>query len=177
MPPTNFKDEFAWSRAWFKHYRAIIAELAITEAPKEDDQSRATDMFSMTVKSGLRIAVRLRRPEAAGYAGQFTLTYRRESGAPCEWNKMILGGWADWFLYGHATTNDPAAGRIRPYYVIDLAKLRQSINKMPVHFEGRNKDATGKGCWFRAYRVSDAIGVTGSGLILASSTTQMSLGL
>jgi len=151
--PTNFAAEFAWSRTWIPKIRAIVGPLVLREGSLQEDQEEATDLIVLRA-DGLRVACRVRRP---GYAFQYpfdvTITARRESGAPCEWDKLILRGFGDWFFYGHATDNDARSGDILPRYLLDLSVCREWIRRNHGSELGPNKDAHGSKCWFYAVGV------------------------
>lgn len=157
---TNFASAFAWSKLWIPQMRKIIGPHLLRESSFEEDTKQATDLIVLKAQ-GLRIACRLRTPGyAADYGEEITMTCRRESGAACEWHKMILGDWGDWFFYGHATHQTPSVGDVRPYFLIDLAKARPILRCKKWMESGPNKDDFGKRCWFHAFHVHSLLAET-----------------
>ncbi len=148
---TEFITEYEWSRRWIPTLCRLIGPHILREATLAEDQRESTDLTILKA-NGLRIACRVRRPGyAAKWPHDFTITSRRESGAPCEWVKMIEQNWGDWFFYGHARGNEAESG-IQPWYLINLDRVRPWI-RMNLGKEQRNLDAPGRGCWFRSFDV------------------------
>jgi hypothetical protein len=148
---TKFSSSFAWSQAWLPKLREIIGPLILRPSTLAEDTTEATDLIVLKAE-GIRIACRLRKPGYADAFGkQVTITCRRETGSKCEWDKMILGDWGDWFFYGHATALTPDDGHIRPWTLIDLQKMRSAVRGKRWIETGPNRDAAGHRCWFFAF--------------------------
>jgi hypothetical protein len=124
----------------------------------KQDQQEATDLIVLVSPGEFRVACRLRTP---GYANssqffyEFTITCRRETGAECEWDKMICDDWGDWFFYGHTTTQKPKdeGARIFPWMLVDLSLSRSWLYDHHGPELGPNKDTEGNRCWFYAYDI------------------------
>lgn len=169
---TNFKGEFAWSATWIPKIREIIGPLVLREGTLHEDQHEATDLIVLRAE-GLRIACRLRRPGyAEKYAYDVTITAKRESGAACEWDKLILGGFGDWFFYGHATQEIAKGGNIIPRHLIDLNVARPWILENHGPLLGPNKDGAGKRCWFYAVDVRVMQAALGKKALLGSRVAE-----
>ena len=164
-----FDDDLWWQAHWTRQLRGFIGPYILRAATFEEDCKEATDLIVLRAE-GFRIACRIRKP-GQGYADKYpreiTFTSRRESGAPCEWDKMIVGEWADWFCYAHATTASPQeGGTLRPAFIIDLHQTRQYFRDNPSP-ERPNKDPVGKRCWFRFYNVDVLVKECGPQAIIA----------
>lgn len=155
---TDFQTEFSWSRTWIPRIRQIIGPWLLREGNEFEDQREATDLIVLKLE-GARIACRVRRPGYSNFP-DITITCRRETGAPCEYNKLILGGYGDYFFYGHATNDDARAGDILPRYLIDMSVARPWIAKNHGPELGPNKDNLGRRCWFygvNPFAMNDAL--------------------
>lgn len=151
---TSFATEFAWSRTWIPKIRRMVGPFLLREGTLYEDQREATDLIVLRT-DGLRVACRVRKPGyAAKYMLDVTITAKRETGAACEWDKLILGGFGDWFFYGHATNVSAKNGDILPRYLIDLPVCRDWIRENHGPLLGPNKDAVGVRCWFYAVNVA-----------------------
>ena len=100
---TDFRTSFDRSKHWNPLIKLIVGQHLLRDSTLEEDTKEATDLIVLK-SDGIRVACRVRE---YGYANTFpfdvTITCRRESGAKCEWDKMVLGDWADWFFYGHGS--------------------------------------------------------------------------
>lgn len=132
--------------------KVIIGYCLLREASFDEDTRLGFDMIVLKT-SGIKIACRLRKEEAARYPYDVTFTYKRETGARCEWDKVILGGLGDWFFYGHATKDDPALGKIDPWFILDLEKARPVLIRTPPTAEKPNKDPVGRRCFWRGWNL------------------------
>lgn len=156
---TNYRDSFTWAQRWIPQLRRFLGSHAFRESTLEEDRKEATDLIVLRAP-GLRAACRVRRPGySERFGNQVTVTCRRETGAPCEWDKMVLGGWGDWFCYAHATDESPTKGTLRPIYLLDLAVIRPYLIEHHGPEHGPNKDAAGRRCWFYAFPVSGPGGI------------------
>ena len=147
-----FEEDYGFQNLWLHKVRGIVGAQLLHQAPLVEDLEHATDL--MVLRSGaLRIACRLRRPGYAhNYGEEITITSRRDSGAPCEFQKL-MNGWGDWFFYGHTTCEDSEDGQIIPWYLIDLNLWREYERLHPQKREFPNRDAPGCRCWFKPYSV------------------------
>ena len=92
--------------------KAICGLYLLGDAPVEEDRERNTDLLVLTAR-GVRIAVRLRRPEAwkggtprQPWCQEFTIRDARPQGTKTEWAKM-QDGWGDYFFYGFQAPTSP----------------------------------------------------------------------
>lgn len=148
---TDFRTEKKWSDQFIPRIRQIIGPHLLRPSTLKEDTEEATDLIMLRAEA-LRIACRVRREGFVGRFGhEITITCRRESGRECEYDKMILGGMADWFFYAHAPD-------LLPRFLIDLDKARGTIidfvNRGRIRELGPNKDEPGKRCWFFAINIS-----------------------
>lgn len=142
---TDFQREKQWSDQFIPKIRQIIGPHILRPSTLKEDATEATDLIMLRAET-LRIACRVRRPGyAIKYGLEITITCRRETGHECEYDKMILGGMADWFFYAHAPD-------LMPRYLIDLEKARpiivELVNVGTIKEQGPNKDVPGRRCWF-----------------------------
>jgi len=165
---TSFRGEFEWSRQWIPALRRFIGPHLLREATLEEDRTQATDLIVLAT-AGLRVACRVRHPGYAGKFGkEFTITCRRETGAACEFDKLILAGWADWFCYAHATTEGVTdGGKLQPAYLVDLRCARSWISRNHGRELGPNKDPVGSRCWFYAISIDALIAACGLDALVA----------
>ena len=165
-----FEDDLWWQAQWTVQVRQFIGPYILRAATFEEDATQATDLIVVRA-DGLRVACRIRKPDsgyAEKYGHEITFTSRRESGAPCEWDKMILGNWGDWFFYAHATTLTPReGGRLCPAVLLDLHATRQYFRDTPVAERGPNKNPIGMRCWFFAYDIDEVSRRCGPDAIIA----------
>jgi hypothetical protein len=148
---TNFQTEKKWSDQFIPRIRQIVGPKLLRPSTLKEDAEEATDLIMLKAE-GIRIACRVRREGfAERYGNEITITCRRETGHECEYDKMILGGMADWFFYAHAPL-------LLPRFLIDLEKARpiviDLVNRGIVKEQGPNKDRVGRRCWFFAVHVS-----------------------
>src|SRR3989304_10383991 len=116
--------ELSWSKLWIPELRRLIGPHVLRPGNFREDALEGTDLIVLTADR-LRIACRVRHPGKSRFWGdQVTFTDLRESGAPCEADKGLRGGWGGLFFYGHATEDDPARGEIDPWFLLDLNLLR-----------------------------------------------------
>lgn len=162
------KRELSWSKSWIDHIRTIVGKFILRESTLDEDRKEGTDLIVLRAE-GVRIACRLRHPGYAQYGQEVTITYLRENGCSCEWNKIIEEDWADWFFYGHATVEEASCGVIYPWHIINLSVLRSGISKLDIVREDWNKDPVGWRCRWRAYNVDHIRTTLGHDAIIASS--------
>lgn len=145
---TDFESSFKWTQRFIPKIKEILAPRVIRVSNDKEDRTEATDLLTLRA-DGLRIACRVRRPgysDHPQFRQEVTITFRRETGSACEYDKMIKGGWGDWFFYAHAPDLVPRVlidlARARPL-IIDLVKrgvIKESAKP--------NKDRLGRRCWF-----------------------------
>lgn len=148
---TNFQQSFRWSNQWVRPICKIVGPYLLRQSTPWEDQKESTDLIVLRA-DGLRIAARVRQPGYDQYADEITITCRRESGAQCEWHKMVMQDWGDWFFYGHATDLNADFGIIQPWFLIDLSKARPFLRSQRWREWGPNKDSLGKRCWFYPFK-------------------------
>lgn len=161
---SEVRETFDWQAEWIPVVRQIVGARLLVEAEMQADREEATDLIVLESPGMFRVACRLRTP---GYVDRFpydvTVTCRRETGWSCEWDKMVLGDWGDWFFYGHTTTDSPDdGGSICPWYIIDLAEARRWMRDNHGSVLGPNRDRPGRRCWFYAFDVREMAFEAGS---------------
>ena len=158
---------FSWQERWIPRVRAIVGARLIQPASLEQDQIEATDLFVLKTIGGLRVACRLRTPGYQTFR-DITVTCRRETGAECEWDKMILNDFGDWFFYGHVVADkQPAQLRsIHPWYIVNLAVARIWMRENHGPELGPNKDKPGYRCWFYSFKVESLIRALGKEVLI-----------
>lgn len=166
---TTFKSEFSWAQTWIPKIKRYVGPMLLREGTLYEDRREATDLIVLRA-SGFRIACRVRRPGFAKFKQEVTITAKRESGAACEWDKLIEAGFGDWFFYGHATNVAAQRGDILPRHLIDLSVARDWIKENHGPLLGPNKDAVGKRCWFYAVNVIKLNSDLNGKALLASRT-------
>lgn len=166
---THFERNFAWQARWLPTVRGLLGSRLLREATEIEDRYEATDLV-LAAKNGLRIGVRLRRPETItnpDWNYEVTVTSRREDGGRCEWDKMIGDGWADWFFYGIPTRSEPAPGeRIRYWYIVDLGLARRWMIENHGPEVGHNGDEPGRRCFFFAFPTRRMVRALGPEVLL-----------
>lgn len=165
-----FPSDFRWAQRWIPALKRFIGPHLLRPGTLEEDRLQGTDLIVLTAHRA-RIACRVRRPGYAvnGWEREITLTVWRESGAPCEFDKIVSGGWGDFFCYAHATRELPGAGGVlQPIVMLDLALLRPFLLAYTPIVEAQpNKDPVGERCFFRAYRLDTIVSYCGRGVIVA----------
>lgn len=165
-----YRDDFSWAQRWIPALRRFIGPYLLRVGTLREDRHQATDLIVLDAE-GIRIACRVRRPGYAknAWAREITLTTRRESGASTEWDKMILGGWSDWFCYAHASADSPAMGGVlSPAFLLDLAPIRPYLVASAMAVPERpNGDPLGQRCFFRAFSVDQIMRACGRKAIIA----------
>lgn len=155
VPLTNFRSSFDWGQSWIPHITAIVGPRLLRVSTLKEDTTEATDLIVLKA-DGIRLACRVRGKErdySVQYGWDVTMTCRRETGSLCEWHKMILGDWGDWFFYGHASIDQFGHRAIFPWHLIDLRRVRTILRQRPWPELGPNRDLTGFRCWFHAFDV------------------------
>lgn len=145
---TEFRTSFEISKRWNPIIRSIIGPYLLRDSTEFEDCNESTD--SIVLKSdGIRVACRVREPGyVERYGWEITFTCRRETGSKCEWDKMILGDWSDWFFYGHGTQTRSG---IYPWFLLDLKLARPYLRSGRWYDAKPNKDAPGRGCFFYSF--------------------------
>lgn len=93
----DWKRDLAWTKPYMPRVKALLGFALVVEAPLEEDQKRNTDL--MLRLPDARVAVRIRRPSPWTSPDDFTLRWRRDSGAKTEYAK-IAEGHGDFLFYG-----------------------------------------------------------------------------
>src|SRR5262245_35775814 len=140
-----------YANQWIPKLRQAIGPHVLRVTKQAEDREEASDLITFEVPPKFRIACRVRRPRYLMYRNEVTFTRRRESGAPCEWDKMILGDWADWFVYAIATAETSREGELCPLTIIDLHVARPYLRKWGTSCRERvNRDESGFRSFFCA---------------------------
>ena len=150
-----WKTDKAWSDRFIREIKSILGETLIDVAEPDDDALRNTDLITLTMRGGLRIACRVRKHRyLAGYGGEFTIRCSRPSGRDTEIDKL-LAGWGDYLFYGFADERETS---LAAWLVGDLAVFRQwfwwhleSFNQWPGQMHS-NPDRSSD---FLAFRLCD----------------------
>lgn len=118
----DWRDRKAWSDRFIPEIKSILGGLLIDVAEPADDSLRNTDLITLTMRGGLRIACRVRKHRyLATYADEFTLRCSVASGRETEIDK-VLAGWGDYLFYGFANAEETA---LSTWVVGDLAVFRE----------------------------------------------------
>jgi hypothetical protein len=168
MPVSNLQSCMSWERKWINPCRQIIGYYAMTPASVEQDIREATDLIILRT-GGLAVACRMRRPGYQKFRYDITITCRRETGTPCEYNKMIEGGFADWLFYGHAIGSEFRVKNVKPYYILDLSVCRHWIRQYHGPELGPNQDPIGRRCWFYKIDIRELFRELGERAFIGSS--------
>ena len=89
-----------WSDRFVPEIKSALGQVLIDVADRDEDTLRNTDLITLKLRGGLRIACRIRKHEyLSRYADEFTLRCSRPSGAETEIDKL-LSGWGDYLFYG-----------------------------------------------------------------------------
>ncbi len=127
--------------------KRIVGPTLLDIAPLDVDRKQATDLIVMR---GLdtTIACRVRRPGyAESFPWEFTVRYRRDSGAQTEHEKFSRG-WAHRFFYGHSNGDNDFAR----WLLLDLNAWRYHTN-FHAPFLRPERKSNGDGTHFLAYDV------------------------
>ena len=99
--------------------KALLGENLIQVTPEKLDQEQCSDLYSLSL-APITIAVRLRSlTYSERFSDEFTIRYRRSSGAQTEFSK-IIDGWGTYFFYGFV---DHTHKSIVKWLLIDLNKF------------------------------------------------------
>lgn len=116
----GFKEDKYYSDLFLEEIKAILGRVFIGTAPFEKDVSENTDLLVLKALGGT-FACRIRKNRFSGpFGDQFTLRYKRASGAATEYDKMMQG-FGDFMFYGFADERDE---HIANWTVIDLNVVR-----------------------------------------------------
>jgi hypothetical protein len=96
-------------------------------ASYERDVKQATDLEITMFKGGNSLGVRIRRPEFFGW-NDFTIRYKRDSGAETEYSK-IMRGLMDWFFYGWTNRKQELAR----WLLLDMDVFRAHVAEHGFH--------------------------------------------
>ncbi len=97
----DWKQDKKWSDKYLNEIKAILGQVFIGEASKEDDQEKNTDLIVLKLEA-IRIACRIRDEKYyQKYGKEFTIRAGRPGGTKTELAK-IIEGWGDYFFYGFA---------------------------------------------------------------------------
>lgn len=143
---TEARQRFEWGRTFIPDIKQICANYLITEAPKEEDTDRNTDLMVLRAETR-RVACRVRRyGYLRDYGHQFTLR------TPTEIQK-VMAGWGDYLFYGFA--NETETGLVA-YLLGDLYVFRLWHQRETWH--GRKpgeRRPNGDGTALLAYNITD----------------------
>jgi len=152
----SFDADFAFSRRYLRHMKAIVGANLIGEAPEEEDRHHNTDLVVFRLETK-RIACRVRQHryfDVPKYRDEFTIRTSRPSGVASELLK-IMRGWGDYILYGFAA---PSGDRLCAWVLGDLYVFREWYFHQMVDTgaEPGERQTNGDGSSnFRAYRIGD----------------------
>lgn len=149
---SSFETDFAYSQQFIGAMRGIAAQHLITAAPLAEDLERATDLIVLQAGT-IRIACRVRRPEAIKYADQFTIRSRLDNGAKTELRK-IFDGWGHYLIYGFG---DEEGDGLTRWLLGDLEVFRSWFDETwdaTKEVPGMEID-NGDGTRFRAFVIDD----------------------
>jgi hypothetical protein len=111
-----------WSDRFLPEIKSILGRVLIDVAEPADDAQRNTDLITLTMRGGLRIACRVRKHRyLATYADEFTIRCTRPSGTETEIDKL-LAGWGDYLFYGVANAEETA---LAAWFIGDLHVFRE----------------------------------------------------
>ena len=100
--------------------KALLGENLIQVTPEKLDQEQCSDLYSLSL-APITIAVRLRSlTYSERFSDEFTIRYRRSSGAQTEFSK-IIDGWGTYFFYGFVDHTHKSTVK---WLLIDLNKFR-----------------------------------------------------
>lgn len=119
----SYSDDRVFSDRYLDQVRAILGPMVLTVSTDEEDMEEATDLTVLRAASNFRVGVRIRRQNAARWAGEFTIRSKRSSGAKTELRK-IMEGWGDWLFYAIAADDNNLAVGFHVWTVIDLDSFR-----------------------------------------------------
>lgn len=146
--------DFGWQAQFADSIRRIVGPFLLVPAPMDVDMTQATD-FLMFKAGGLSLAARIRGTDRSGrryadlYPNDITIRSRRDNGTRTEWAKIIEDGFADWMFYGHATG---VGTRLYPFFLIDLAVLREMYAADGTKILTSQDKANGDGTYFHVIR-------------------------
>jgi hypothetical protein len=116
-----WQSDKTWSDRFIGEIKSILGAVLISTAEPEDDALRNTDLITLTLRDGLRVACRVRKHcYLADYGDEFTIRCSRPSGNETEMDK-VLAGWGDFLFYGFA---DEQEASLAAWLVGDLAVFR-----------------------------------------------------
>jgi hypothetical protein len=111
-----------WSDRFLPEIKSILGTVLIDVAEPTDDALRNTDLITLTMRGGLRIACRVRKHRyLATYADEFTIRCSRPSGTETEIDKL-LAGWGDYLFYGFADAQEVT---LAAWFIGDLQIFRE----------------------------------------------------
>jgi hypothetical protein len=152
----GWRSRKSWSDRFVPEIKSILGTVLIDVAETGDDALRNTDLITLTMRSGLRIACRVRRhPYLAAHGDEFTIRCSVVSGRETEIDK-VLAGWGDYLFYGFANAAETA---LAAWFVGDLkvfrewfASYRRTFQDWPGEIR-RNHDGGSKFLVFGIYDV------------------------
>jgi hypothetical protein len=149
MSNATYIDNRAFSDAFTPKIKEIVGRVLcskiVTEASKEDDCHKASDLILAIDK--VRIACRVRRAKECydRFKNEFTLRAFIQSGNGKTEMEKIIGGWGDYIFYGFG--NDES--RFIRWFIGDLREFREwhyrcvlANGKSPGEYKA-NRDGTG----------------------------------
>ena len=121
----SFQDRFTWQQQYIPAVVQTVAPFLIHVSTPAVDRQEAGDLMLSFPRNGT-IAVRLRTPEAAKFAGDITLRSRTRNNMPSEVTKIVEGK-ADFYFYGHVNEQE----EIWHWYFLDCNKMRAEFIRRP----------------------------------------------
>jgi hypothetical protein len=151
----NWRTDKSWSDRFIPEIKTILGRTLIEVAPADEDALRNTDLITLSMRGGLRVACRIRKHEyLAKYGDEFTLRCSRPSGRDTEIDKL-LDGWGDYIFYGFS---DEHHRRLAAWLVGDLRILREwiaSYHRDHKAWPGEIKANRDGSSQFLVFRISD----------------------
>ena len=157
---TNPEDQETWERdkqwsdGFLPEIKRNLGEHLMGEPPVEEDQERNTDLITLWM-SPVRIACRIRKPDAWQYRDDFTIRYSRPRGTKTELTK-IIEGYGDYIFYGHA---DEDGHSLRAWGLGNLGALRIWFSRYLATNNGRvpgfSMPNTDNSSTFRVFKWND----------------------
>jgi hypothetical protein len=122
----TWETDKAWSDRFVPEIKSILGGVLIDAADPDDDALRNTDLITLTLRGGVRVACRIRKHHyLSKYGDEFTIRCSRPSGTETEIDKL-LSGWGDYLFYGFA---DETESRLAAWLVGDLHVFRRWLHR------------------------------------------------
>ena len=119
----GWQSDKSWSDRFIPEIRQIVGPRLLVPSSLEVDRTEAADLVVLKGRD-MTLACRVRRPGfLPRYGNEFTIRFKRDSGAKTELQK-ITEGWGDWMFYGHS--NDQQDG-FALWWLLDLSAWRAHL--------------------------------------------------